>query len=88
MLPTPAKYFIYPSVVRADKPATMKILPAERAFLLYEGEEYKLRLISVNGDELSYHRPTSHKYLTATAKDAAGGDAKLYSCFQRQFVSF
>ena len=69
MLPDPKKYFIYPSVMPADKKVTMQILPAERAFLLFEGEEYKLRLIDVNGDELSYHRPTSHRYLTATAKD-------------------
>ena len=69
MLPEPSKYIIYPSVVKADVTSTMKILPAERAFLLFDGEEYKLRLIAVNGDETSYHRPTSHQYITAVAKD-------------------
>ena len=69
MLPTPRNYSLYPSIVPADKPVDLIIVPNERAFLLVEGAEYQLTLIAVNGDETSYHSPTSHKHLTATAKD-------------------
>ena len=69
MLPTPRNYSIYPSVVPANREVTMTIVPNERAFLMVDGTEYELTIITVNGDETSYHTPTSHKKLTACAKD-------------------
>ena len=71
MLPDPRNYRIWPSVVRADVPTEMTILPAERAFLLPEGERFRLRVISFNGDELSYHEPMSHRFCEAEAHGGA-----------------
>ncbi len=67
MLPRNKNYSIYPTVMLADTPTEMLIVPTERAFLLVEGQEYKLTVIDVNGDETDYHSPISHKYLTAVA---------------------
>ena len=38
MLPSPKNYAVYPSVVPADKPVKMTIVPCGRAFLLVENE--------------------------------------------------
>ncbi|MBQ8409726.1 MAG: PHP domain-containing protein [Clostridia bacterium] len=46
----------------------MTIIPTEKAFLLFEGEEYKLSVISINSDEPSYYSPTTHKTLTVRAE--------------------
>ena len=35
MLPTPRNYAIYPSVVPADTPVEMTIVPVERSFLFF-----------------------------------------------------
>ena len=67
MLPMPQNYAIYPSVVPADVCTTMTIVPKERAFLLREGEEYQLCIISVNDDEPSYYFPSARHELTAIA---------------------
>ncbi len=67
MLPRNKNFSIYPTVMLADTPTEMCIVPCERAFLLFEGQEYQLTVIDVNGDELDYHTPTSHKTLTAVA---------------------
>lgn len=69
MLPTPRNYAIYPSVIPADTPVQMTIAPTEKAFLLFEDQEYTLTIISVNSDELYYHNPQSQKSLTLKAKD-------------------
>ena len=69
MLPTPRNYAIYPSVIQADKPTLMTVAPTEKAFLLFEDEEYLLTVISINSDEPYYHAPKSHKNITVKAKD-------------------
>jgi|GEM_PF-4925193 len=67
MLPAPQNYAIYPSVVPADIPVEMTIIPRERAFLLREGEEYQLCIISINDDEPSYYFPSARHELKAVA---------------------
>lgn len=67
MLPSPKNYAVYPSVVPADKPVKMTIVPCGRAFLLVENESYDLTLIDVNGDEPDYYHLTAHTHLTAVA---------------------
>ena len=79
MLPINHNYRIYPSVMLADTPTEMVIVPTERAFLLVEGQEYKLTLVDVNGDELDYHAPISHKHTTAVAH---GGVLKFTHTFE------
>lgn len=66
MLPTPRSYMIWPSVVPADTKVTMTVTAAERAYLLIEGENYSLTVISVNSDE-NYYNPTNHKKISALA---------------------
>ena len=64
MLPTPENYAIFPSVVQANTPTKMTIVPREKAFLFVENQEYELTLIPVNGDELKYRSldtPQTHK---------------------------
>lgn len=68
MLPTAENYAIFPSVVRANQPTEMVIVPREKAFLFFSGEEYQLTVISVNNDEMSYYEPTTHVRLTAKAE--------------------
>lgn len=69
MLPVLENYRIYPSVIPADKTVEMTIVPAGRAFLFFEGEEYQIVHAAVNGDEDYYHDPHSLKRFTVTAKD-------------------
>ena len=54
MLPTPKNLSIYPSVVPSDKVSKMRIVPNERAFLLFEGEEYNVRVMAINSDDNYY----------------------------------
>ena len=54
MLPTPAHYRIWPSVIPADKCVTMTIAANERAFFLEDGEQYEITIISKDADELDY----------------------------------
>ena len=56
MLPTPKNLSIWPSVVPSNKVSKMVIAPNERAFLLFEGEEYTLRIMSVDSDD-NYYTP-------------------------------
>ena len=67
MLPIAKHYSIYPSVIPADCEAEMIIVPNERVYLLFEGEEYTVVIYPVNGDEPSYATPASKKSLTAVA---------------------
>ena len=57
MLPTPRNYAAYPSVMLADTPVQMTIIPTEKAFLLFEDEQYDLTIIDINSDERCYHNP-------------------------------
>ena len=67
MLPKNCNYRIYPSVMLADTPVQMTVVPTEKAFLFFEGEQYDLTIIAINSDELYYHDPVSHKKLSVTA---------------------
>ena len=71
MLPAPRNYAIYPQVVQADKPTEMIIVPTERAFLLVEGKEYNLNVLTLNDDETNYHVSggTCNHRFTAVAHD-------------------
>jgi len=69
MLPTPSNYAIYPSVIPADKKVQMTIAPAEKAFLLFDNEEYLITVIAVNSDEVFYHSPKTRKTLTLTPQN-------------------
>lgn len=67
MLPRPKNYAVYPSVLPADQPVEITIVPNERAFLFVENESYDLTMIQVNGDESHIHEPTSHIHMSVTA---------------------
>lgn len=69
MLPAAKNHAIWPSVVPADVPSEMTIAPCERAFLLVDGEEYRITVISVNSDEPSYYEPSARTVLFARAQD-------------------
>lgn len=69
MLPTPANYSVYPSVVPADTAVELTIVPNEKSFLLFPDVTYTLTLIPIDGDEDYYHAPHNHTTLTATAED-------------------
>jgi len=58
MLPKPSNLSIWPSVVPENKKSKMLITPNERAFLLFEGKEYTVRIMAVNGDD-DYYAPKS-----------------------------
>ncbi len=68
MLPNPHNYTIYPAVVPMETNVTMTVVPTEKAFLLFEGEEYQITVISVDGDD-SYYNVQTHDRLTLTAHD-------------------
>jgi len=67
MLPAPRNYAAWPSVVPADKITKITIAPTEKAFLLVEGAQYRITIISGDVDEISYYEPTTHRVLTAVA---------------------
>ena len=69
MLPTPQNYAVWPAIVPADETVELVIAPTEKAFLLMEGEEYNLTVISADIDEISYYEPTTHRKMTAIAHD-------------------
>ena len=69
MLPNPKNYSIYPSVMLADQPTEMVIAPNEKAFLLFENEEYTVTVIDVNDDEPDYYRPSTRQVFNVTAHD-------------------
>ncbi|MBR2353239.1 MAG: PHP domain-containing protein [Clostridia bacterium] len=68
MLPIPRNYEIYPAVVPADKSTAMTVVPTEKAFLFFEGEEYVLTVIGMNNDD-SYYQVSTHETLSLIAKD-------------------
>ena len=69
MLPNPQNYAIYPSIIPANKQIEMIIAPTERAFVFNNGASYDLTVISINSDEVCYHKPTTHKKFSVEAKD-------------------
>lgn len=81
MLPTPKSYAIRPVTVPADQVTHMTILPTERSFLLFDGEEYTVKIMDVNDDTLSYENPPSLQTLTLTAKN---GVLQFDYCFAEE----
>jgi len=71
MLPKPVNYTIWPCVIPAETTSEMIITAAERAFFLWEGEEYSLRIVAVGGDDDDYYTLPlkSSVALQATAHD-------------------
>ncbi|MBQ9805141.1 MAG: hypothetical protein IJW49_01335 [Clostridia bacterium] len=67
MLPTPHSYAIYPSIVPADQETEMIIAPTERAFLLFEDEEYTVTIYPINGDEPNYYHSVASSEIKATS---------------------
>ena len=78
MLPELEKYSIYPSVVPSNESVEMTVVPMERAFLLFEKEQYDLTVISSDADEQSYANPSSFRRLSAVA---SGGVLKFNFTF-------
>ena len=68
MLPTPQSYAVYPSVVPVGVETLLTVAPAERTFLLYDGEEYKVTLRPVDGDD-DYYRPYCFTDVIAVPKN-------------------
>ena len=81
MLPNAFSYAIYPAVVKAGVATDMVIAPNERSFMLYEGEEYEVRVIPVNEDYPSYSEPAAHDRFTVIAKD---GVLRFNYCFKAE----
>lgn len=69
MLPTPKNYNIYPSVILADKPVEITVVPAERAFIFFEGAEYTFKIYGVNTDVNEYYTPVGDDEISSVAKD-------------------
>lgn len=67
MLPKPRNYAIYPSVVPADKQINMTIVPNEKAFLLFEGEEYRIAIVPIESDVSDYATWQTAQYIDAKA---------------------
>ena len=68
MLPTTDNYSLWPSVIPADKLSKMTVTPSERAYIIPDGKEFFIKLISVDSDE-NYYAPSAYKTLTVTAHD-------------------
>lgn len=60
MFPTPKNYNIWPTVALVGKETEMTVVPSERAFLLFEGEHYLIRIMAVNSYD-NYYKPVSEK---------------------------
>lgn len=87
MLPNPKNYVIYPSVVPADKPAAMTIAPNERAFMLFDGVTYTLRIVAVDSDECSfYYDPTPQALLSLQAADGVLRFTYIFEGEQEYFL--
>ncbi|MBO5270848.1 MAG: hypothetical protein J6B77_08680 [Clostridia bacterium] len=85
MLPVFENYKIFPAVVRADVETEMTILPAGRAFLFFEGEEYAVTLVPMNGDE-NYYVPHCRETVKVTAKDGVLRFAYTFESEQEHLV--
>lgn len=79
MLPTPKNYNIYPSVIPADKPVEISVVPAERAFIFFEGTEYTFKIYGINTDVNEYYTPFGDAEINAVAK---GGVLRFTHTFE------
>ncbi len=68
MLPKPQNYTVYPSIVKAGTPTTITVAPTEKAFLLFEGEEYDVCVVAANCDLPAYVSPVDKTDLKLTAR--------------------
>ena len=68
MLPAPKNYSICPAVYPADRESRVTILPNERAFLFFDGEEYTVSINGVNEDVPYRAVPDHRKDLTVRAE--------------------
>ena len=68
MRPDPKSYAVYPSVVPVGKETPVVVAPAERTFLLYDGEAYRLTLRPIEADD-DYYASTRFDVLDVTAED-------------------
>ena len=80
MLPTPKNYSVYPSVFPADKESTVWVVPNEKAFLLFEDEEYTLVINGLDEDVPERKIPTHHNTVNVKAKNGV-------LCFKYTFKS-
>ncbi len=81
MLPVTANYQVIPAVVPAEKKTEVKIVPTERAFIFFEGAEYRLHIICADDDEVNYFTPTTKHTLDLAAE---GGILKFTYTFDRE----
>jgi hypothetical protein len=70
MLPTPVSYTLWPSVILADATTSMTVTAAERAYIIPDGKEFTVNVISVNSDE-NYYAPKNKKSLAVSGKNGA-----------------
>ena len=63
------RYQVVPSVVPVNKETELKIIPTERAFIFFEGAEYRLHIICADDDEANYFSPTTKHTLDLVAHD-------------------
>lgn len=71
MLPVTENYVVWPAVIPADTETEMTFMPAERAFIMNDGAEYSVTIISVNDDETDYYHPSRSTRLNCTARGGA-----------------
>lgn len=69
MLPSPKNYSVLPTIYPAGKESTVTVVPNERAFLFFDGEEYNITVLGVNDDVPERKLPTHHVKFTVKAKD-------------------
>ena len=81
MLPTVTNYRVVPSVVEMGKETEIKIVPNERAFLFFDGDEYIVNVICADDDEVCYFTPTTKHSVSLAAKD---GILKFNYTFERE----
>ena len=63
MLPIATNYRVVPAVVSAGTETEVKIIPNERAFLFFDGAEYRLTVICADDDEVNYFTPTTKHFI-------------------------
>ena len=81
MLPSVSNYQVIPSVIQTNKATELKIVPTERAFLFFEGAEYRLHIICADDDEVNYFTPTTKHTLNIVAHN---GILRFEYTFERE----
>ncbi|MBE6601565.1 MAG: hypothetical protein E7637_03560 [Ruminococcaceae bacterium] len=88
MLPNPQNYAIYPSVMLADQEREMIISPTERAFLLFEGEEYLVTVYPINTDAPDYHLGLTGEEYRVTAHNGVVRFSHTFAGEQQHLIVF